>query len=263
MKLSIPEYLREADIQDKSIRYEWDDWKTIPAAEEPDEKLVARLEGVSQRAVLAFACGTAEWLVYRFGTLCDDRAPWDFLAAAWAMIIDVRYCGYGDATGWQEYSLKRWNGPVKRPIQDGLKLLEIACQQLAWEFRTDPTAVTGTISALTTYVMTDPAPYKKWSQRVLKRFDSLYPRDKEDPLGDVVPREAVDPAYHFKVSDTEALINQFLSSLDRRSNKFLSDPKGMLEKLDDDPGFDGKPYVFAIEHDRATRRIDKSHHHDD
>ncbi len=263
MTLPVPPYLKAANIQDHSIRYEWDDWRTIPAAETPDKKLVSRLAGVSQRAVLAFGCGTAEWIVYRFAKLSDDPAPWNFLESAWAMIVDVRYCGYGEATGWQEYSVKGWNGPVRRPIQDALKLLEIACQQLAWEFHSEPTSLVGTISALTCYVTTDPAPYKKWSERVLERFESLYSRDPDDKLGDVVPRQAVDPGFRFKVQQTQTLINQFLSSLDYRHNIFLTPPEGILEHFDEEEDFKGTPYVFDIEQDRQTRRRKKTEEPDE
>ena len=104
MALSIPNYLKVANIQDNNIRYEWDDWRNLPASETPDEELIARLEVVSQRAVLAFSCGTAEWIVYRFARLCDDSRPWDYIEAAWAMIINVWYCGYGSGGYWEDYS---------------------------------------------------------------------------------------------------------------------------------------------------------------
>jgi hypothetical protein len=253
MALTIPNYLKAANVQDTSLRYEWDDWYDPPVLEATDEDLVARLQRVSQRAVLAFATGTAEWIVYRFGRLSNDPAPWDFLEAAWAMVVHVRYCGWGSATGWQEYSVKGWDGPVRRPIKNALKLLEIAFQELAREFHTDPTLVTATISTLACYVMTDPAPYREWSGRVLDRFESLYPRHPEDPLGDVVPRQAVDPDFDFRVEQTEVLVNRFLAGLDYRSNRFLTPPEGLLEHFEEEEDFVGTPYVFDMELDRRTR----------
>ncbi|HEY5909320.1 MAG TPA: hypothetical protein VJA21_01815 [Verrucomicrobiae bacterium] len=254
MNLAIPEYLRKSNVQQSSVHYQWDDWDDLPALEAPDKEVIARLAMVSQRAALAFACGSAEWIVWRFARLCDVSAPWDFVAGAWAMIIDVRYCGYGTGTGWQEYSLGDWEGPVKGPIKDGLELLETAFQQLAWEGHTDPTRYAGLIAVLTSYVMTDDLHYKKWSGQVLQRFESLYPRNPEDLLGDVVPRQAVDTELDFHVDQSEALINQFLASLDYRTNAFLSSPEGMLEHFDGEDDFRGSPYVFDAQKDRQSRR---------
>src|SRR5688572_28290013 len=107
MTLPIPRYLQTAPIQDESIRYKWDDWKTLPELQVIDEHLRSRLKRVSQRAVLAFMCGTAEWIVYRFSRLLNDPAPAAYLEDAWAMNVDVRYCVCGGGgIGWQEYSIK-------------------------------------------------------------------------------------------------------------------------------------------------------------
>ena len=254
MALSLPRYLVAANTQDDSLRYEWDDWRTLPALEVVDEELVGRLKRVSQRAVLAFASGTAEWVVHRFSRLCHDPEPWLYLEAAWAMVIDVRYCGLGaEKTTWQEFALKNWNGPVRRPIHDALKTLEIAFQQLASEYHSDPTIIAATIATLANHVMPDPLPYKTWWSQVIGRFESLYPRSSEDPLGDLVPREAVDPGLDFRPEQTEFLINRFLRSLDYRSNIFLSTPDGMLQHFDGEEDFEGTPYIFSMEADRRRR----------
>jgi hypothetical protein len=208
---------------------------------------------VSQRAALSFACGSAEWLVYRFAKLFDDLSPWNYLEAAWALNINIRYVGYGDSTGWQIHAYKGWDGPVKRPIRNSLNYLEIAYQQLASEYHADPATFVAMISALTSYVITYPEPYHQWCEQVLRRFEELYPRDPKDQLGDIVPREAVDLEFDFKVEQTEVLIKQFLSSLDYRSNIFLSSPEGMMQHFDGEEDFQGTPYLFDIEANRHSR----------
>ena len=258
MTLTIPAYLKAANIQDRSVRYEWDDWNDLPALDKPDAALAARLKRVSQRAVLAFMCATAEWIVFRFGTLCDDPAPWAYIEAAWAAVIHVRYVGYGTGTGWQEFAVKGWDGPVRGPIKDALELLETGFQQLSWEGHTDPTRYAVLMAPLARYVMTDPGPYNDWSERVIGRLEALYPRDPADALGDVVPRQAVDPAFDFLPEQTEPLINQFLASLDFRRSAFLSSPEGMLEHFDGDEDFSGTPYRFEIQADRQSRRRARS-----
>jgi hypothetical protein len=215
------------------------------------------LEGVSQRAVLAFSCGISEWLVYRLARLCDNSMPWDYIEAAWAMTINVWYCGYGPGGYWEDYSDEGWEGPVKDPISDALNLLETQIKELAWDFN-DPAHLAGFSSTLTTYVMTDPVPYKRWCQQVLERFEAIYPRNPKDELGDVVPRQAIDPEYDFKIEKTEFLINEFLSRIDYHSNIFLSSPENMLAVSDDEyEGFRGTPYTFDIKADRKMRREKK------
>ena len=88
----------------------------------------------------------------------------------------------------------------------------------------------------------------------MKRFDALYPRDSEDEVGEVVPREAVDPENEFSVESTEYLIQKFLISLDYSSNIFLSSPNEMLEEDEDGKSFQGTPYAFDIEIDRKSRQ---------
>jgi hypothetical protein len=266
MALAIPKYLRTANIQDNVVRYAWDDWKRLPAKETPDDALAARLKPLSQlsqRAVLAFMCGTAEWIVYRFGSLLDDPVPWQYLEGAWAMTINARYCGYGRGKYWGGLSSDHWDGPIRRPVSEALLRVEAAIQQLAWK-STDPVRRAGMIAALAVYVTSDRATFEKWCDQILTRLASLYPRNPEDPLGDVVPREAVDPEYDFHVEQTEALINHFLRSLDYSTSIFLSPPEAMVKHYDeDDEGFDGTPYVFDIEADRRARLEPPSEDADD
>jgi hypothetical protein len=253
MSLPLPKYLAATNVQDNAIRFEWDDWRTLPAAETPDEETVERLKSLSQRAVLAFASGTAEWVVQRFAKWIREPDPWDFLVAAWAMIVNVRYSGYSSATTWQVHAHKGWEGPVRRPVHNALLFLEVALQEVAWN-HIDPVRRAGKIAALASYVIADLTPYKNWRDHVLHRFSAIYPRDPRDPLGDVVPREAIDPEFDFRVEDTEALINQFLANLDYKSNKFLSPPEGILKHFDDGEDFRGEPYRFSIVTDRESRR---------
>ena len=91
MKLSVPRCLEASNCQDTSVHYAWDDWHELRELRSPDEELVARLTGVSQRAVLAFACGSAEWIVFRLDRLCDTTAPCSLIETAWAMIVHLRY----------------------------------------------------------------------------------------------------------------------------------------------------------------------------
>jgi hypothetical protein len=243
MALLVPKYIQAANIQDNIIRYKWDDWNVEQAEEPIQEEFYNRLRRISQRANIAFTIGTAEWIVHRFSTLCDDALPIQYLEAAWAQIVHWRY----GAFTWEGYTEKdEWAGPVKRPLWVAMTDVRFAISQA--EEDGNPSLGAAWIANLAQYLMTDLTPYEKWRDRIMKRLEALYPRDPEETLGEVVPREALDPDFDFNVEQTETLINQFLSRLDYRSNPFLNSPEKMLEE-----GFEGTPYAFNIEEDRKAR----------
>ena len=98
------------------------------------------------------------------------------------------------------------------------------------------------------HVITHPEPYRASHERILERLTKLYPIDPDEKLGEVVPWQALDPNEDFKAEETEALIKQFLASLNWSTNAFLNSPQKMLKQ-----GFKGTPYTFDIEKDRKAR----------
>jgi hypothetical protein len=244
MAFSVARYIRDANVQHRTIRYEWDDWNEEQAEEPLDEPLLARLKNLSWRAVVAFTCATAEWIVHRYEPLSDDPLPLQNLEAAWANIVDFYYCG----AVWEDYvDESDWTGPVRRPLYIAMLRVDYALQAIISDG--DP-EIRGTwISSLANYVLADPKPYVSWRRRILERLEALYPMDPADKLGDVVPREALDPDYDFRLDQTEPLVSRFLSGLHPAANPFLNSPEKMLEL-----GFEGTPYAFEIEKERQARR---------
>jgi hypothetical protein len=243
MPLSVPSYIHEANIQENTIRYKWDDWNVEQAEEPIDKDFFGRLKGISQRANVAFTIGTAEWIIHRFGTLCDDPLPLQYLEAAWAQIVHWRYIAFT----WEDHTDKKsWSGPIKGPLGIAMTRVMYAIQQA--EEDEVPELRAAWITNLVQYVMTDPTPYQNWRERIIERLERLYPRDPDETQGEVVARQALDPHYNFEIEQTESLINQFLASLDYKANPFLNSPEAMLEE-----GFEGTPYVFDIVEDRKAR----------
>jgi hypothetical protein len=104
--------------------------------------------------------------------------------------------------------------------------------------------------------MPHPGPYETWCKQVLDRLEAFYPILDDDYIGDVVPREVVDPNVSISVAATEALVNTFLAGLNFRQNKFLSVPEEMsTSEYMESRRFVGAPYRFEIEVDRAARRV--------
>jgi hypothetical protein len=244
MALSVPNYIEAANIQDANIRFPWDDWNVEQAEEPVDEEFVERLKRISQRGIVAFTAGSAEWIVQRFAALSDDPLPEQYVETAWAMMVDLRYCG----VTWDDYTVESatWTGPVRRPLSIAMVRVEYTFQAII-EYG-DIELSAAWISDLAQHVMTDPAPYREWQERTIERFEELYPYNTEDKLGEVVPREALDPSFDFRVEQTQDLVNRFLSNANPGNNTFLNTPERMREQ-----GFTGTPYAFDIQQDRNTR----------
>ena len=218
----VPPYIPLVEIQKNRIPYAWDDWN-VEAAEEPiDEVLLKRLQRLSQRASGAFAIASAEWIVYRFAHLIDQGEPLQYLETAWAQLIDARY-----GLEWDPLQAG-WVGPVMGPIRQALMWVGDAIEQIDDDLEPEESAAT--LAKLTNYVLSSHHAYETWCENVLSRLETAFPRDDDDPKGDVVPREAMNPSFGFKLEEIESLVNRFLFSLDRDGNPFLSSPELMLEQ---------------------------------
>ncbi len=240
MALPVPSYVQIRGIQDPAIRFRWDDWD-IEAFDLPlDDALQARLSRISQRAIVAFTIGTAEWIMYRFANLCDDPSPRQYLEAAWAQVVDFTYSVHSDIQS------DKWTGPIRGPIGTAIRRVKFAIQQA--EVCGDPAWRAGRASNLAEHVLPNAEPFRAWRERVLERLTKLYQLNPAERLGEVVPWQALDPDHHFKIEETEALIRQFLAGLDWRRNTFLNSPQKMLKR-----GFKGIPYTFDIEKERKDR----------
>jgi hypothetical protein len=244
MALSVPRYIEQARIEEVTVRFLWDDWN-VEAAESPiDKKLKARLKKLSLRANVAFAIATAEWVVFRFESLLDDLLPLEYLEAAWTQSINFTY-GF---IWWEPLHDDEWVGPIKGPIRETIAWV-MSIIRVVEEDEERPAEMCASVSKLGEFVLTDPAPYKAWRERILTRLEQWYRYNPADPLGDVVPREAFDPDFPFQPDRTESLINQFLAGLDPEENEFLKTAEDLLEE-----GFEGTPYSFDIEKDRHAHR---------
>jgi hypothetical protein len=243
LAVSPPDYIRAANIQDPIVRFKWDDWDMRVLELPVDDVLAARLLRISQRADVAFALATAEWIAHRFSQFSDDLTARQYLEAAWAQVAHWRY----RSLNWDgDVNPRDWSGPVRMPVWRAMSLTEFSITEAEQDGAPSRGAVL--IAGLAQHVMADSKPYLDWRDRVMERLETLYALDPEDTMGEVVPREALDPDFDFNPAQTELLVNRFLAGLDRRANIFLNTPEKMLEQ-----GFKGTPYAFDIDRDRKAR----------
>lgn len=240
MPLSTPRYIRDAEIRDVTLRYEWDDWKLEDIYESETDKFHERMSSISYRANIAFTIACGEWITYRYDVVSNDPVPHEHMEAAWAGLVDPWYAV------WWEPPDEYWLGPIRGALSLAI-IFTLEARADAYECL-DVAESSDHASSVAEHVMTDPNPFRKWRERVVERLERLYPFDENDPMGDVVPKEALDPDFDFRPEMTEQLVQAYLSGLNSYANRFLRTPEEML-----DCGFKGIPYRFDIEADSIAR----------
>lgn len=232
MTRPLPGYLVRSGVQDRNLRYTWDDINYSAAYEPLDEALLERLGRISQRALVAFSIACAEWIVYRLGAVVDDPTPPEYLEAAWAGVVDAAY------TLYFEPDLSEWEGPARGPIAAAMMLVVDALVRM--EDDDHPEYNAASLSGLAEHLLSDPAPFRAWREQVLARLQEHHPLDSKDTRGSLVAREELDPGFDFRPELTPALISRFLQGLDYKKNAFLRMPEQM-SKI----GFEGIPYALS------------------
>jgi hypothetical protein len=240
MALSTPKHIRDANVDDQVVKFIWDDWDLIRIFESGDDEFHKRMAQISYRGNIAFTIATGEWIVHRFDSVSEDPIPLEHMEAAWAALVDPWY-----AIWWQPPD-EEWLGPIRGPLS-----LAIIFTLQARAYADEGGDVAGNsfkANNVAEHVLTVSDPFREWRERVVNRLELLYPFNEHDPLGEVVPREALNPDFEFRPELTERLVNHYLRNLEPRKNQFLRTAQEMLEC-----GFKGVPYSFDMAEDRVTR----------
>jgi len=242
--LAVPTYIAAASVASPTIRYVWRDWEEnrLYDTTEADEALLERLDELSYRATLALTIACAEWVVYRYEGLADISMHLQYIEAAWASVVDDRYL-----RPW-EPSEDDASGPVLGPLACALLLVQEGIEATAQESEAGLPVVY--VSNLVARVLPDPSPFKAWRDVMIECLLLQAPRDLEDTLGDVVPREFFDSTETFSAELVESLTRSFMESLSPRRNPFLHDAQELVELHYDLP-----PYTYDLALDREDRDV--------
>jgi len=197
------------------LQYIWDDNDPYIPLGDPDPQVIEKLEQVSLRAVLAFAVGCAEWVLYRLKNHSDASLPWEYVDAQWAglFIWKLRYL-------WDP-GHKDKDGPVRGAIDMAMRDLTNCSRALKLAEGQVDAAM---IARLAEYVMSDPSVFLKWRDRALERLSQIYPLDNDEPFGQPMPREALDDAVVMTAESGVGLAEAYVRSLDFSKNEFLNAP---------------------------------------
>lgn len=234
-------YIDAAHVAGARPRFVWDEWSVEDTYTPVEQGTVERLEKLCKRANCAFTIAIAEWILARFAGLDDDPEPAQFIEAAWAANVDLRYA--------QEMVIDddEWSGPVRGPISMGLTFVIDAL--FAEEAGAQSAMNPAWAACFARHILPDSSAFDVWFEAVLGRLETCYPAlaDEDQDWFDVAgnwgsppPPEAFDPAFPFDPATAGRLVDACLQRLDPAANPFLRTPAEML--ADD---FPGQPYRYA------------------
>jgi len=240
MSIPIPEYISDARLQTVEIHYLWDEWNLENTVGTFDEDVYQQLKAMSLRAAFAVLLGAAEWVLYRLDPLLeDDTLPSQAIEAGWAQVVDPRY-----AVPWNPF--EDWQGPIQGPVRRTCMLMADAADYLGQ--RVEVARPAAKVLKVAAHILPTTRSYKSWEGSALRRLRDLFPWTDRDPLGDPVPRQALDPNFDFQSHQLQEIVQTYLSQLDFNEHAFLSTPDQMLSW-----GFEGTPYTFDLNEDRERR----------
>lgn len=201
MSLSIPSYIPVRSLRRTPIFHDWDaydPYSILPAVQ------VSTLESlchVSDRALIAFAIGCSEWVVFRFlDYLSDDRAL-SYLEACW--VFEVSENVYLP----REQKAEEWTGRVLAAID--LSMLTIINTVYFTEDGQGHLKA-AFAECLPLHVIAEVDLFITWRDLVLKRLCRLFPRDASNPWGAAVPRQALDPDFPIDRVNIPGIMYDFL-----------------------------------------------------
>ena len=212
MSHSPPSYVPVDVIKDMPVVHGWDDWDPYVLLGTQDPDTQANLARLTDRAQIAFAIACAEWVVYRFQNLCDDRRPYDFIEAAWASEMSSDY------SVPPQFAEDEWRGPIRAPID--LSLVTIINTFYSTEDGAGDVDATFA-ERIPLHVLNDQTRFLRWRNSVLVRLQELFPRESGDANGAPVPREAMDPDIDVTEETLKASVSRFTSV--RRDDKSVPD----------------------------------------
>ena len=231
-------WIDRAGIAGARPDFVWDEWNVKSTYTPPDDGEVARLATLSKRANCGFTIAIGEWILARFEGMDADREPADFLQAAWAANVDLRYA--------DEIVIvdDEWRGPVRGPISMALTFVSDAL--FAEEAGPNSALNPAWAARFARHVLPHRDGFDAWFAACLARLESGFPAPADEDLdwfdddanrGTVVPIEVFDPEFVWHPELAAELIDRFLGTLAPQRNPFLRTPAEML-----DDGFRGTPY---------------------
>ncbi len=208
----VPEYIPVSQISSQFPEYEWDEWDPYAPLGEHDEQTMDVLAKVTDRGIIAYSIGCAEWVVYRLSPYFDDERPYRFLEACWAFEMEK---GYEAPKPFNEHE---WQGKIRGAVELSLVTI-LNSYYLTEEEGAEVEAALAELIVL--HVMADTTPFLNWRSKILPRLASIYPRNSSDVWGEPIPRQFLDPSKDMGRDERLRMVREFLDGLSSKENDLL------------------------------------------
>ena len=181
----------------------------------------------------------AEWIAWRLSQHTEEMILFNYIEASKAGVIDWDYIDLGKGSKrYTRLKKKEWKGNILGPMHDATEILIDALYNAKRSMSVAEYTVY--MANLTEYILPDKVPqFREWRNFVITRFTELDPLDLDNPFGNAIPSEALDPTIKFKPSMSKKLLQAFVENLEFENNPCLKTPQRMI-----DDGFEGSPYKF-------------------
>lgn len=247
--LGLPGHFIASKLSERPVDFDWDDDDPDQYYRRESRQLEAKVCRVSFRGQLALAAGLTEWIVYRVAKHAFVPDILDFVAAAWAAVVDYRY-----AVEWTRPTNLEFEGPALGSQLAAVRLLDDV--YLGGPDYDPVDYEVCCLAFLAEHITRRNAAYKTWLKQALARMAELSPMPASaldymrtsSPTakqraafdwGTPVARVQLDTSVPLDSVNAADSIDAYLRSLDPTTNRFLNTPEQMLEL-----GFEGVPYTY-------------------
>lgn len=248
----MPLFFEENKIFEKEIKYKWN-FKIAQNFPEPEfadaeYSLNKAVCGIGYKASIALVSAVSEWILWRLSKHIDTKKTSQLIEAWYAGSIDFSYMNL-DQLFVENEQEDHFEGPivVMIIIMDMIKSRYECKSYYIHEYILN-------IILLARYISPEKKIFDQWLSEKIQLISSKFPcrynyneldEDAEDEIYDDSQEETPPRDIFFeKLASLDSFpikekLNEFLSSIDYKTNPFLSSPEEMIAK-----GFKGKPYRF-------------------
>lgn len=143
-----PKHIPVDTMSKPLVNDHWEDWDPYALLGKASEATPDVLEEVSDRGVITFAIGCAEWVTYRLSPYLTDQQAWHYLEACWAWVLGATVALPPDPI------CDEWQVKIHAPI--GLSILTVVrCSYLDPLSEGMPSIKDDSIKEVTTNLLPD------------------------------------------------------------------------------------------------------------
>jgi hypothetical protein len=209
-----PPYIPVEEITATPPNYDWDSDSPFSLIAPADIDTVRKLKSLSNRGLLVYSIGCAEWVLYRMSKVLDDLLPYFYLEAFWGYVM-----GHQDLFEYPpELEHDQWLSEERSPIDCAISsIMNVIYLSMYYN---PPCNDAARIAQLARHVLASERSFSAWERGVLERLNRFCGRVTHDPEGKPVARQLLDLSLEYDSAASERLIQMDVTGRDFSGNPF-------------------------------------------